>query len=412
MRALSIPDDLAVAVDQVYAWIQFSHEGKIFGCNRIFADLMGYTPDEVIGQHHRIFVRADEAQSQGYADFWRRLKAGETFTDQFKRYKKDGRPVWLQATYIPMRNGDGSVTTVMKIATDITSSKLAALEADAKLAAIGTTMAIIEFAPDGSILEANQVFLDTLGYSGEEIRGRHHRMFVSETEQQSDAYQQFWSSLAKGQFYRGEFTRVGKAGNPIELEACHQPIWDENGVVVKVIKFAYDVTAQKNRVKAELQDRFDQLSQAQAKAKREVEQRMKLDALLDEVSTPVTPLWDQLLMLPLVGMIDRNRTDKIMDRVLTDILDYRALELIIDISGVPVIDTDTAGRLVSISKAATLMGCHSTISGISPEIAKTITLLGIELDGVTTTGTLMDAISGAYERLNYSLERRSTAVSS
>ena len=191
----------------------------------------------------------------------------------------------------------------------------------------------------------------------------------------------------------------------IELEACYQPIVDEDGVVTKVVKFAYDVPPQKQRVRDELQSRADELDRAQAEVGKEAARRIKLDGLLDEVSTPITPVWDALLMVPLVGFIDRGRSEKIMDRILADIVKNKARELIIDISGVPVVDTDTANRLVSITKAVSLMGCFSTISGISPEIAKTITTLGIELQGMATTGTLMDAISGAYERLGFVMTR-------
>jgi PAS domain S-box-containing protein len=274
--------------------------------------------------------------------------------------------------------------------------------------AIGTTMAVIEFSPQGEILSANDAFLSAFGYSEKEIEGCHHGIFVADLERRSAEYRQFWASLATGTFCRGQFTRYAKDGQSVELEACYQPILDENGKVVKVIKFAYDVTAQKQRVLAELQARADQIDQAKLEVAQEVERRLKLDALLDEVSIPITPVWDQLLLVPLVGFIDTSRSEKIMDRVLADIVANRARELIVDISGVPLVDTDTASRLVSIARAASLMGCHSTISGISPQIAKTMTSLGIDLEGMSTTGTLMDAISGAYERLDFAVSKRSS----
>ena len=407
MASQLIPDSLGAAVDQSLAWIEFSPDGEILACNKIFSALLGYSQADLVGQHHRIFLSAEDAGGNDYIRFWENLRAAKTLTAQYKRLRKDGAFIWLQATYVPIIE-NGAVSRVFKIAADITHSKLDSLENESKMRAIGTTMAIIEFSPQGEILSANKSFLNAVGYSEKEIKGCHHGIFVADIERCSDGYKQFWASLASGKFCRGQFTRYAKDGKPVELEACYQPILNENGKVVKVIKFAYDVTAQKQRVLAELQARADQIDQAKLEVAQEVERRVKLDALLDEVSIPITPVWDHLLMVPLVGFIDTNRSEKIMDRVLADIVSNRARELIVDISGVPVVDTDTASRLVSIARAASLMGCHSTISGISPQIAKTITLLGVDLEGMSTTGTLMDAISGAYERLDFAVSKCSS----
>jgi len=404
MTAKGIPESLALAVDQSLAWIEFSSDGLIISCNHNFSELLGYPSAELIGQHHRIFVGPEDAHSRDYLQFWEGLNRGVALTAQYKRFRKDGTHVWLQASYVPI-SIDGTVTTVTKIASDITEFKQLSLENEAKMRAIQSTMSIIEFSPEGQIISANDVFLRATGYAMEEIKGRHHRMFVSKLEQDSHAYKGFWQALAQGQFCRGEFRRQGKQGQIIDLEACYQPIADDSGKVIKVIKFAYDVTAQKQTVRDELQASAVQRDQALMEASMELERRIELDAVLEEVSTPITPLWDKLLMLPLVGLIDSKRCEKIMDKVLADVGSTGARELIIDISGVAVVDTDTAGRLISIIKAVSLMGCQTAISGISPQIAKTMTLLGINMTGIRTTGTLMDAIIGAYERLDLTLSK-------
>jgi rsbT co-antagonist protein RsbR len=130
----------------------------------------------------------------------------------------------------------------------------------------------------------------------------------------------------------------------------------------------------------------------------------KRDQLLHEqsqavmaMSTPVTEIWDGILLLPIVGIVDSKRSEDIMNAVLESIRSCKAKEFILDISGVGVVDTAVANYLITVTKATALMGCRSTISGISPAISKTIVQLGIDIGGVNTTSTMMDALSSAFE---------------
>ena len=126
------------------------------------------------------------------------------------------------------------------------SERLAELEG--LYSAIDKSMAVIEFQPDGTILNANQNFLSCLGYSLNEIKGQHHQMFCSEDYRKSSAYSQFWNNLRSGQFQGGEFLRLGKGGREIWIQATYNPIMVD-GKVVKVIKQASDITEAKNSSK-------------------------------------------------------------------------------------------------------------------------------------------------------------------
>ena len=117
---------------------------------------------------------------------------------------------------------------------------------------------------------------------------------------------------------------------------------------------------------------------------------------LSEMSTPVTELWDRVLMLPLVGIIDSHRANQVMNSVLNRIAETRATAFIMDISGVSVVDTAVANHLISIAKASGLMGCTALLSGVSPEIAATIVALGIDVGELRTHATLQDALSRAF----------------
>ena len=125
-----------------------------------------------------------------------------------------------------------------------------------------------------------------------------------------------------------------------------------------------------------------------------------------EMSTPVTEVWEDVLMLPIVGMIDSRRAQDIMTAVLTKIGETHARSLILDISGVAVMDTAVANHLIKISKASKLMGSTCIISGVSPAIAQTVIELGINVGEVRTTATLRDALTVALRDAGVEIQRR------
>ena len=230
------------AIGRSQAVIRFSPDGTILDANENFCAALGYSLAEIAGRHHAMFVDPAYARSPQYAEFWARLKAGHFDRGQYKRFAKDGRAVWIEASYNPLVRR-GKVVKVIKIATDITEARLKAMEDESKLAALSRSQAVIELAPDGTILDANENFLKAFGYTIEEIRGRHHAMFCDPGYVKSDAYKSFWPSLAAGRFVSDEFLRYGKDGKPVWIQAAYNPIFDDRGEVCKVIKLATDVTA-------------------------------------------------------------------------------------------------------------------------------------------------------------------------
>jgi methyl-accepting chemotaxis protein len=194
-----------------------------------------------VGKHHRIFVDPAEVASTDYRDFWAKLGRGEFDRRQYKRIAKGGREVWIEASYNPVFKGS-TPYKVVKFATVITDTKLKSAEDAGKLDALSRAQATIEFTPDGHILTANENFLKTLGYTLEEIRGRHHSMFCDSVYAASAEYKEFWRSLAAGQFAADEFARIGKGGRKVFIQASYNPIFDMSGKVFKVVKFATDVS--------------------------------------------------------------------------------------------------------------------------------------------------------------------------
>jgi methyl-accepting chemotaxis protein len=235
------------AVGKSQAIIEFDMTGKILTANENFCQALGYQLSEIVGQHHRVFVDPAEASAPAYGEFWRNLAAGKFDSRQYKRIAKGGREIWIEASYNPVFRR-GKPYKVVKFATDITAQKLKSAEDAGKLDALSRAQAVIEFTPHGDILTANENFLNTLSYSLGEVLGKHHSMFCEREYTSSDDYRRFWQRLAGGEFVADEFLRVGKGGKKVYIQASYNPIFDMNGKVFKVVKFATDVTARVNNV--------------------------------------------------------------------------------------------------------------------------------------------------------------------
>ena len=232
------------ALGRSMALIEFLPDGTILNANPNFLTLLGYTLEEVRGQHHRLFCEPGQSSSREYSEFWRRLAAGEFVSDRFLRRDKQGREIWLEASYNPVLGASGRVEKVLKIATDISAKVRQEQEQNSLINALNRSMAVIEFNLQGEVLTANDNFLSTLGYRLEDIRGKHHRLFCSREEADSADYKSFWAQLNRGEFVSGRFQRLGRDGQPIWLRATYNPIFDARGRLYKVVKFANDITEQ------------------------------------------------------------------------------------------------------------------------------------------------------------------------
>lgn len=352
------------ALDRVQAIIEFDLEGTVLSANQNFLDLFGYKLGEIVGRHHRMFCDPAYAESDDYNALWARLKAGEFQCAEFKRLGKDGKKIWLQASYNPVFDDDGKPIRVVKFASDVTESKLQIAEYEGLARAIDRAQAVIEFELDGTVITANKNFLRIFGYTLAEIVGKHHRIFCEPGYAESAGYARFWQKLGRGEYVADEFKRISKDGAEVWLQASYNPILDLEGKPLKVVKFASDITT-------------------------EVQKRSL--ALL-EMSTPVTKIWDGVLFAPIVGIVDSKRSVDIMNKALSSIADTRASTLLLDIGGVAVVDTAVANHLIKIARAAVLMGCRTIISGISPAIAQTVAELGIDLGAIQTTSTIEAAL--------------------
>ena len=243
-QALSGTQAKLAAISRSMAMIEFAPDGTILDANERFCQAMGYSADELRGKHHRLFCEPGYAQTAEYQQLWRELGQGKAISGTFERLDKAGREVWLEASYMPVFGANQQVTSVIKVAADISQRVVQEHESESLLKAIGRSMAVIEFTPQGRVIKANQNFLDTMGYRLDEVVGRHHGLFCLPQERESAEYREFWASLNRGEYHSHRFERINKQGQMVYLEASYNPIFDSKGRLYKVVKFASDITRQ------------------------------------------------------------------------------------------------------------------------------------------------------------------------
>ena len=232
------------ALTRSQAIIEFDLHGNILVANDNFLNTLGYTLEEVQGKHHSIFVDNKYRNSREYKEFWARLNNGEFQSGEFCRYSKTGEAVWIEASYNPIFDANNKPFKVVKFATDITEKKNQNTDYESQLDAISKSQAVISFELDGTILSANDNFLNALGYSLGEVQGKHHSLFIDSEYKKSEEYRNFWRSLANGEHFIGRFPRVHKNGKVIWIQANYSPIRDPSGTPYKVVKFATNITAE------------------------------------------------------------------------------------------------------------------------------------------------------------------------
>lgn len=271
------------AIEDTHAVAEFDMNGSILRANRNFLDTFGYTSNEIIGRHHRIFVEPEYAQSPDYQNLWKDLNRTISFTGEQKRITKNGQRIWFYVTYIPILDEQKKPTKVIKFATNITNEKIEREEYFYQITAIDKSFAVTEFDMNGNILTANENFLKIIGYSLKELQGKHHSFLIEDHVKKSHEYEQFWENLRKGIYNSGEYKRIGKGEKEIWLQASYNPILDSMGRPYKVIKYSLDITEQTSEKITELK----QIQEETKRANEELAIQNKLKTAMEEVANCV-----------------------------------------------------------------------------------------------------------------------------
>ena len=384
----SIQDSLAI--------INFHPDGTILSANDLFLKMMGYAEEEIIGKHHSIFLKPEFVTSNEYRQFWNLLNLGIPQTKEFLRVNKGGDEVWVQGCYVPIRSPSGAVDRVVKVAMDVTAQKQDEVYCESVLSAIDRSLAMMELNLDGTIVTANRNFLRIFDYQLSELSGEHHRILVSASEHHSEEYQEFWSALRRGEFQVSQFRRIAKSGRERWIQASYNPIYDANGKVVRVVKYATDIS--------HLKETEDALREAQLMAQNaNVAKSEFLANMSHEIRTPMTAILgftDMLSqglqsgeptseLLTFVETIRKNGEQLLC--VINDILDVSKIE-----AGKMLVESIATSPIKIVSDTIELMNVRAKSKGLSLEaVYETDMPSAVRTDPVRLRQILLNLVGNA-----------------
>jgi methyl-accepting chemotaxis protein len=221
--------------------------GDIMNVNEKFVQVSKYSSEELIGKGHNT-TRHPDMPKEVFKEMWATIGRGKMFRGVVKNRAKDGTPYYVDACIQPILGPNGKPRKYLGVRYDITDLEIERQNSRGLLRAINSSFAYIEFDTKGNVLQANENFQAALGYSAEELKGRHHRTFCDAELVKSSDYADFWRDLAEGKSKSGIFRRVKKSGEEIYINAVYAPVTDEVGRVFKVVKLALDVTEQQRMI--------------------------------------------------------------------------------------------------------------------------------------------------------------------
>lgn len=286
--------NVLTSLKKVFAYIEFTPKGDIITANDLFLTTLGYDLNEVVGQHHRMFCLPEEVNSKEYSIFWDNLARGQSSSARFERISKGGSSVWIEASYTPVFNENGQVTSVVKLATDITELQKTEIKKTGLLEAIERSMAGISFDVNGYILEVTEAFLNVVGYQEQDVIGKHHEIFCPKSISSSPDYKQFWKDLGEGKIQRGLYERIDSTGNTLWLEGTYNPVFNKDGSVNRIVKFVSDVTQQTVSIKETIeavQSTATETEQVTAEANQTLEKSVgTMDDISGDIDVVVTDI--------------------------------------------------------------------------------------------------------------------------
>ncbi|MDX2367085.1 MAG: PAS domain-containing methyl-accepting chemotaxis protein [Colwellia sp.] len=395
------------------AFIEFTPDGTIINANSNFLNAVGYALNEIKGKHHSIFCDKAYTQSNDYSLFWQKLASGHSLSDRFLRFTKNGTPLWLEASYNAVKNDEGQISSIVKVASDITEFVEKSNIQNGILKALDCSTATIAFELDGTIIEANENFLIATGYSLSDIQGQHHKIFCSSELSSSIEYKQFWSKLNNGEFVQGLFERRDARGNILWLEASYNPVVDDDGNLIRVIKFATDVTERISNIKNASEAVHSTVTETEQVSEQGKEVLSKSVSIMNEITSHV-----EIVARDISAISDQS--DKISNIVSTiaaiaDQTNLLALNAAIEAAragdqgrGFAVV-ADEVRQLAARTSASTaeISGVVKNNAALSTALSKNI----IETQQKSQSGTeLISQVDGIFIEINQGMAGVATAV--
>ena len=370
-RSWRIEDQLQLLVESVkdYAIFMLDVEGNVATWNQGAELIKGYKANEVRGRHFSIFYTPEEMEQGKPAKELRIASAEGRFETEGWRVRKDGTRFWANVIITAIKDEQGRLCGFGKVTRDLTERKWAMGSTFEKLFRVNPYPIMLSTLQDGRYLEVNESFCRLTGYSAKELIGQTSIDLGIWVE--PDVRTRIVSELSAGHPVREvETTMRTKSGQirTVQLSA-------------DLIEFAGNPC-----LFATIMD---------------ITESRRLEAAIEELSTPVLQAQEGLLVVPLIGLVDARRAMQLRNQLLNDIRTQRAKAVVIDLTGVPKIDPETADGLLRTVDAVRLLGAHVILAGISLGIADTLVRIGAELLTVKTTADLQNGLEEAKALINH-----------
>ncbi|MFI5957069.1 PAS domain S-box protein [Cryptosporangium sp. NPDC051539] len=350
-----------------FGLVRLDDDGVIRGWHGAMADMTGYPPDEALGRSEAMLLPGDDAQAVLREELAAASSTGRYVAEGW-RLKRDGGRFWATVTITPLPHTGGYVMLFRDL-TERRDQEIALRSIEEMINGI-TDYEVIRLDADGNVQSWNPGAERLRQYSAAEVMGQPVSMFYAEDEVRRGVPEREIAAAVREGRYEGEGWRVRRDGSRFWANDVLSPITSPDGTVIGFVKIARDQSE-----------------------RREAEQLVarQRDEIL-ELSTPVIQVWDDVLVLPVIGTLDSARAARLTENLLERIARDQAEVVILDVSGVPAVDTEVAQHLLKTVEAARLMGSISVLSGIRPETAQAIVHLGIELGSLRCRSNLKDAL--------------------
>ncbi|MGK4004410.1 PAS domain S-box protein [Sorangium sp. So ce1036] len=365
--------------------------GDILDCNPSFARIVGYERSELLSMN---IAQIDRQEPGEIAALLEELRAKGAMRFVTRHVHKDGRPIDVEVSaHLVSIDGEEVFSAFSHPITEQIRREQALRESEQKFRAIfdETSMFIGLLTPAGELIECNRTLAEFTGARSGEGRGEPlwQAPFWGGDARAEERVKACVQKATSGVPAACEAVLHGPGGRAATLELKMKPILEASGETVLVIAEGYDVT-ELRRAEAERASLQEQMIHAQ-------------EATIRELSTPLIPLDAGILVTPLVGRLDKVRIGQLLERLLHGVVAQRATTVILDVTGVPMVDAEIADALLRAAQAVKLLGAEVILTGVGPEVAQTMVSIGIDLREITTLSSLQ---SGLHHALSRSRGRR------
>jgi len=241
---LALLRQLHEQMESTMASITLDPDFRIAALNQRFARTLGYNLEQLKGRAMADIVPTYVKDLPCFHNFRAAVAKMTPISDDYRYLRADGSLAWLHVDWYPIKNENGTLLNIRGIAREVTKELQVAKENEAFINALLRSTAVIQFNLDGTVITANDQFLQAMGYSLKQVVGKHHSQFCTASEAGSQQYKAFWQTLNRGEFVADRFKRVDSQGRDVWLEASYNPVHDTEGKLCKVVKFASVITDQ------------------------------------------------------------------------------------------------------------------------------------------------------------------------